>query len=415
MVNSRGASFTGAVLVAFVTACSATDAPMPTGPSASNMPSLNQSEGRGVFQRYVAIGTSVSMGWQSDGVIALTQATSWPAQLAALGGRVLDQPYIGGTGCRSPLIPPLGAGKRLSGESAFAPPATLSCSQRLPGVTLPVSNVAISGALTSDALLTTPETSGEPPTGGLYHRVLEPGHTQVSTMIEQNPKLVSVELGAADVLGAIGGALAIVPYPIWQPLYDQVLDKVQATTKMALLVGLVADVHNFPAFRTGNELWLDRLEFLGANIAVSQDCDGSTNLVFLPFKLPPVLAAAAQLAAQHLGPLPLSCAASANPFAQDFILSPTEQGAVNGQLQLMNAHIQAEATSRGYAYFSLGALYDRPNLKATFSLTTLLTSITPFGSLISLDGVHPNALGSHILTQAAAHALNVTYKLGIPE
>ena len=133
------------------------------------------------------------------------------------------------------------------------------------------------------------------------------------------------------------------------------------------------------------------------------------------YGLPPVLAAAAAAKANGLPPVPLSCAASPNPFAQDYVLSPAEQGAVNSQLQLMNAHIQAEAASRGYAYFSLGALYDRPNLKAPFSLTTLLTSFTPFGLLISLDGVHPSALGSSILAQAAAHALNVTYKLGIPE
>ena len=33
---------------------------------------LDRSEGRGIFQRYIAIGTSLSMGWQSDGVIAAT-------------------------------------------------------------------------------------------------------------------------------------------------------------------------------------------------------------------------------------------------------------------------------------------------------------------------------------------------------
>src|SRR5205823_11048591 len=99
--------------------------------------SANQSEGRGVFQRYVAIGTSVSMGWASDGVIAATQVTSWPAQLAARAGRDLSQPYIAGTGCRSPLIAPLLTFLRLSGESAGADVTTLSCSPLRADVTLP--------------------------------------------------------------------------------------------------------------------------------------------------------------------------------------------------------------------------------------------------------------------------------------
>jgi hypothetical protein len=236
-------------------------------------------------------------------------------------------------------------------------------------------------------------------------------------MIEQNPKLVSVELGGADVLGAISGVAvpggSMTPFGVWQQAYDRVVDNVQATTKMAVLVGLVGDARNFPAFRTGNEIWLDRLEFLGVNITVSPDCNGSPNWLFLPFKLPPVLAAAAQLP-PGMGPV-LSCAASLSPIAQDFVLTPTEMGIVNAQIQAMNAHIQSEASSHGYAYFSLGALYDRADLKAPFSLSVLLTSLTPFGPLISLDGVHPSALGSLILARAAAHALNVRYDLGIPE
>jgi hypothetical protein len=414
----RGISLTGLALLAVAGGCS-TDAPMPTGLTSLASASLNQSQGRGVFQRYVAIGTSLSMGWQSDGVVAATQATSWPAQLAAMGSRVLEQPYIGGTGCPAPLAAPLVLLARISGEPLLAPPGTLACSPLRAGVTLPVDNVAISGALTSDALTKTPETSGEPASGGLYHRVLEPGHTQVSTMIEANPKLVSVELGGADVLRAVSGVAvpgaSIVPFTVWQPLYDRVLDNVQATTKMAVLVGLAGDTRNFPAFRTGNELWVDRLEFAAVNIAVSPDCNGSPNWLFLPFKLPPALVAAAQLAAQHLGPFVLSCAASANPLAQDFILTPAELAIVTAQIQAMNASIQAEASSRGFAYFSLGALYDRADLKAPFSLSVLLQSPAPFGPLISLDGVHPSAAGSLILAKAAAHALNVTYNLGIPE
>lgn len=414
MFTRRAISLTGLSLLAIAGGCS-TDASVTGLTSLASSPSFNKSEGRGVLQRYVAIGTSVSMGWQSDGVVDSTQATSWPAQLAARAGRSLEQPYIAKPGCRSPLRAPLGLGLRLSGESTFAPLGTLTCAPLRADVSLPVANVAISGATTLDALNTTPETSGEPATGGLYHRVLEPGHTQVSTMVEQNPKLVSVELGGGDVLGAISGTVAaMVPYAVWQPAYDRVLDQVQATTKMAVLVGLITDARNFPAFRTGNELWAVRFEFLGANIAVSPDCNGSPNWLFLPFKLTPVLAAARQAALLGQGPVPLSCAAG-GPFDADFILTPTEMGLVNMQIQAMNAHIQSEAQKRGFAYFSLGALYDLPGLKAPFSFIALLQSPIPFGPFISLDGVHPTAAGSKILADAAAHALNVTYDLGIPE
>ena len=413
LMPRRRASIAAVALVGVAGACSM-DSSGPKRLAAPTEAAFNQSEGRGVFQRYTAIGTSVSMGVQSDGVNAATQATSWPAQLAAMGGRTIAQPLIALPGCPAPIAAPLIAGRRISGEQTLANPATLACSPLLPSVQLPVDNVAINGALTSDALLTTPELTPNP----LYDRVLQPGHTQVSTMIENNPKLVSVELGVNEILGArrgvaiVGGSL--VPVPVWAAAYDRVLDAVQSTTKMAVLVGLPADVRNFPGLRSGNELWMDRLEFLAANIAVSPDCNGSPNMIFVPIKVGLALVAAAQAAALHLGPVPFSCAAG-GPTDQDLTLTPTEVAIVNAQAAAMNLHIQTEAAARGYAYFSLGALYDQPNLKAPFSLAATFQGPQPFGPKISLDGVHPSAAGSAVLAAAAAHALNVTYKFGIPE
>src|SRR5215204_1764097 len=57
----------------------------------------------GDFQRYVAIGTSVSQGWRSDGVNAASQRTSWPAQLTEMAGRELSLPLIAFPGCGAPL------------------------------------------------------------------------------------------------------------------------------------------------------------------------------------------------------------------------------------------------------------------------------------------------------------------------
>jgi len=183
LMPRRRASLAVAALVGFAAACS-TDSSI-TSLKAPGAASESEAAGRGVFQRYTAIGTSVSMGVQSDGVNAATQATSWPAQLAAMGGRTLSQPLIALPGCPAPIAAPLIAGLRISGEQTLANPATLACSPLLAGVELPVDNVAINGALTSDALLTTPEMTPNP----VYDRVLQPGHTQVSTMIENNPKL----------------------------------------------------------------------------------------------------------------------------------------------------------------------------------------------------------------------------------
>ena len=393
-----------------VAACSDTIAPARTAHtvlSPATKAGLDESGGRGVFNRYVAIGTSLSMGWQSDGVIAATQETSWPAQLAELAHRSITQPYIDGTGCRSPLIAPLALGRRLSGEGAGQDPATLSCALLRADVVEPVQNLAINAATTADALFTTPENTTDASNRQLISRVLQPGMTQVSSMVAQNPKLVSVELGGNDVLNARSGivipGVTVVPFTTWAPVYDQVLDQVGSVAKEAVIVGLIDDVGSFPAFRRGDEMWQQRFLFAALHVNVADDCAGSANLLFVPVVVPTAVGTAAAL-----GSSTLHCAGG-GPTSQDFILTPSEAGAVNALLAQMNAHIRGEAERRGFAYFALQELYGRADIKGPFNPIALMTSTQPYGPYISLDGVHPTAAGAQVLALAAARALDERY------
>ncbi len=389
---------------ALVVAC--TDAPTATAPAPA-APRF-ESGGRGDFQRYAAIGTSVSMGWQSDGVIAAGQATSWPAQLARLAHRELSLPGIAFPGCGAPLAAPLASGRRISGELATAPGADRVCAPNEPGVVLPADNLAINGALTIDALRATPE-DPDPDNARLYARVLPPGMSQVSAMMALDPKLVSVELGGNEVLGALYGfvrpGVNVVPVAAWEPAYLQVLDAVERTAKHAVLVGLMSDVARFSGLRTGAEMWQARAIFQTLGVAVAPDCAGSPNLLFVRALVP--IAAGVTHA--------LSCADGWNGSLVDYVLTPADAQMVNAQLAAMNAIIRREAARRGFAYFALAALYENPVVKpATFNPYDVLFSNQPFGPYISLDGVHPTAAGSTLLAHAAAAALNARYDFGIP-
>ena len=79
-----------------------------------------------------------------------------------------------------------------------------------------------------------------------------------------------------------------------------------------------------------------------------------------------------------------------------------------------HAVIQDEAQTRGFAYFPLGALYEGAVTKPAFNAITVMTTAQPYGPYISLDGIHPSAEGARVIADAAAMALNATYKLGIP-
>jgi lysophospholipase L1-like esterase len=374
------------------------------------------SEGEGVFQRYVAIGTSISMGVASDGVYSASQQASWPAQLARLAHRELSLPLIQAPGCSAPIEAPLRNNRRTSGEPAGLTFLARQCMPNEAGVTLPTGNVAIDGARTGHALTATPE-NPDPGHATQYPLVLAPGQSQVTAMEAQNPKIVSVELGGNDILGATKGfylpGVNIVPVVAWEPQYRQVAARVDAAAKHAVLAGLVNDVRSFPAFRTGAEFWDARATFAPFNVAISANCENSTNLLFVPVIVPTAAGTGAFYASRGFGQYTLSCASLPAP-AEDYILDAADVAGVNAQLAAMNAVIQNEAQTRGFAYFPLGALYEGAVTKPAFNAVAIMTTAQPYGPYISLDGIHPSAEGQRVLADAAATALNSTYRLDIP-
>ena len=207
----------------------------------------------------------------------------------------------------------------------------------------------------------------------------------------------------------------VVPFPFWESQYRQVVARVDAAAKYAVLLGLVSDVRSFPSFRTGAELWDARATFAPFNVAVSADCMNSTNLLFIAVRVPVAVATGAAYARGGLGPYPLSCAsAPSSTGITDYVLEAADIIAVNAQLAAMNAVIHDEAATRGFAYFPLSVLYEDVVTKPPFNAITFMTSTQPYGPYVSLDGIHPSAEGARVIADAAANALNLTYHFNIP-
>ncbi len=406
--------------VAFAVACSDQNPSAPgTAPTQVESQSSSLAPApQGVFQRFVSIGTSISMGWQSDGAVASGQQESWTVQLAALAGRNQTQPLLGGFGCRSPLVAPLSSGARTSGEAAGAAAASFACAPNEADVTLPAQSVAIAAASTYDVMYTTPETAiGDPFYGKLYPRVLPPNTTQLHAALAQKPKFISVELGGNEVLNARSGiaipGVTLFPVAQWKLLYSALMDTVATQVDRGIVIGLINDVSSFPSFRRGGEIWADRATLAAAfNVDVQVDCDGSSNLLFVPVRIPTAIAAGLTARARGLPAVPFSCAGG-TPTTQDFVLTPTEAAIVNGQLATMNAHIMTTAQQKGFAYAALESLYGRADLKPRFSSVQLMTSPQPYGQYVSLDGIHPNVNGHAVLAAAAAQAINSRYGMGL--
>jgi hypothetical protein len=313
--------------------------------------------GRATFNKYVAIGTSISMGTQSSGNIAETQLRAWPALLAQQAGVPMNLAQFAAPGCRPPLIAPLQLFRNLRGVSSS--PSDTTCAGlrsgfALPGATTPYTNVAIDGATTSDALRLTPTiaaTSGSQKQRQLYRLILGANQSQVTAAMALAPTFVSVELGANEVLGAAtSGVLApgftYAPYEAWAPDYDAIIDSVTKVSDKGLLL-TVPNVASLVSLRRGAELYDNRAELLAVGIVVNANCENSQNLIFTGIK---ILGLYGRVAA-GLGAQSLSCAndPAATPQAPDYILTPEDAATLTALVDQMNAHITELAAANGYA------------------------------------------------------------------
>lgn len=359
------------------------------------------------MSNFVAIGTSVSMGWMSDGVVHTSQERAWVSQLAADVGVPFTLPGIAAPGCRPPLAAPLIGFRRVDSSPATA---STTCAANLPGVSLPTHNLAVEGATAMDALYSTPETATNG-RGPVTSRVLPSGMTQVTAMRSLAPTFVSVEFGGNEILSAQVGLLipgvTYVPFSAFASSYSAIIDQVRATGAKAILVTLPTDLSRFPTIRTGPEIASQRVAFAAYNVSVNADCDASPNFIFVRGKVLTAVATGVQRARLGFGPYDLSCADV--PGTMDFVLTPADIAALNALATQMSDFIRDRAAENGYASFSMSVLYDSSKEDVPFDLESFLRSDAPYGPKISLDGVHASPAGHRVLARAARVAIQQTY------
>lgn len=364
------------------------------------------------MSNYVAIGTSLSMGWASDGVVGSSQRNAWPKQLAEQARVEFTVPEIDEPGCTPPLAAPLIIFKRTDNSSAGA---SATCAANVAGVTLPTHDLAVENATTAEALNATPATAsqGRVP---VTSRVLPAGMTQITAMQSLHPTFVSVEFGGNELLPAQVGLLlsgiTFTPFETFKSNYSQIIDGVKATEAKAVLVSIRTDLRKFPTIRTGPEIASQRLAFGAYNVTVNADCDASGNFIFVRGKVLTAIITGITSAGYGLGPYDLRCADV--PGTVDYILTPGDIAFLNNLAEQMSDEIESKARENGYAFFPLGALYNESKEDVPFDLEAFLKSDTPYGTLISLDGVHPSAKGQSVFARVARQAIQRTYGTGKP-
>lgn len=400
-----------AVAVAAIAAITAACAD--NGPTAVVPPNV---PANALFTSYVALGNSLTAGYQSGGINDSTQQLSYPAMLA----KAMKTPYayasLAGSGCPPPIV-------NFQTQARLGGGTSSTCSLRNPNsITVALNNVAVPGATSLDP------TSASTSASNALSTFILGGKTQVAKAADANPTFVSVWIGNNDVLSAaLSGLLVATPgvtagvtsQATFQTNYAAMVTslKMIPTLKGAILLGVintagvpalfpVAALQN-PAFKAGFD------QFAGGTTTILPNCfvaPGNQALISI-----------AILAAMRSGthPLVVGCAKNSIPgtlVGDIFILDTGEQASLTASVAGYNAFIQSQATANGWAYVDpnpLLAALKAPGTGCVNTVPNLANATAPFGACISLDGIHPTGLANKQVTAALIAVINAAYHTNI--
>ncbi|MGH7725718.1 MAG: GDSL-type esterase/lipase family protein [Candidatus Eiseniibacteriota bacterium] len=363
------------------------------------------------FSRYVAIGTSISMGIQNAGLVEDFQVQSFPSQLArqtgANGGNFV-QPLVADPGI-SNFAPGIGV-LELTGFVP-GPVGPLPVIQPRPGTppTAPTTprpangyhNLGISGALVADALA---KTSGNPPSN-YFDIVLQGQGPMITQALNQNPTFITVELGVNDVVGGVllADPSFIVPPAIFQTLYTQLLDSIATRAPNAKLA--LANIPSVTDIPFATTIPIDFPVPIGNSVVFVRLKDASGDL---PDGSLVILTAQDSIAA-GVGLTP------GRPLPDDLVITPDERTQIDDAVRAYNVIIAALATARGAALADEFALFENLRENGLELGGTTYSFDFVSGGLFSLDGVHPSSLGYALLANEFIRAINSKFGATIPD
>ena len=350
------------------------------------------------FERYVALGNSITAGVQSGGINDSTQSLAYPVLLAGVfGAPDFSIPALAFPGCTPPL-------QRLVRPSYVGGDPD-ACEGLVPGLTGPFDNLAVPGYATAD-LLTRPSDSQFL----LQTFILPPGLSVVDAMIALDPTFVTLWIGNNDVLAAAlaGQPGLATPIPDFSADFREVLDSIAATGARTAVAN-VPDVTAIPALIDAQRMsgLVDTLQMVGANISVV-NCDDKAGWFVSILAVTPAF--------DGVTVVTIDCDAT-NPFGVDFILAGPgatvdEVAALRGLVTLYNDAIAAAVADHGFALVDVHDLFTRA--AAVFGPSEFRIRVAPvpfadFGDFFSLDGIHPSSFAQRVLANAFIDAINFTY------
>jgi lysophospholipase L1-like esterase len=383
-----------AALGAVVALAACSDKPNPLGPSTP--------VGGDIFKSYVAIGNSITAGFQSNGIMDSTQRQSYARLLAIQMGTQYHYAALAGRGCTPPIV------NGLTGALFANAPAGTCDLRTTSSVTDILNNVAVPGARVLD-----PTSASTVASNALTTFILG-GKTQVQRALDANPTFVSIWIGNNDVLQP---ALSGLFQPIvstqaqFQTSYDLMIQQLLAAEPnlKGVLIG-VAMVQYLPSVSAGALVFASPQAqgainaATGKTVVIDASCNGSTSLLNIPQLI------LAIRAGTH--PAVIACAKGIfpAPVGDLFVLDPAEQVTLTAAITAYNTYIQTKAAAIGFAYYDPNVLFAASRASGAIPPFPNFASATAtYGALITLDGVHPSAATHKLIANELIGVINTKY------
>ena len=399
---------------------------------------VEQNSGDADFTTVVAVGNSLTAGFQSNALFESAQRYSFPAIVAGqmAGVNNFEQPIISDPG--------IGGRLELDGSDLSGPiPTEEQGTPQNADLDRPYNNLGIPGAILAD--FTGTDLPGLPysarqSNNPFFDIVLrDMGSTQAAQMTSLEPTFVMFWLGNNDVLGYVtsGGNT---PYTPAGPqgfagLYQASMQQISATGADAVLYNIpnvttipfvflvnnlllqegtitVNQNNNFALVTPQGDvpIWVETTD--PSNPGVVQD----TTIMNAPnpgagqpggFFLLSARETLPQLFQNGTGLSPN------NPIPHSLVL---DNGETTQAVQLVNQYnqtISSLASSNGFALVDINTAFS--DIIANGGITVDGVSLTPTpGSLFSFDGVHPANQGHGIVANLTIEAINDTYNANLP-
>ena len=375
-----------------------------------------------IFASYVSLGNSITAGYQSSGINDSTQRQSYAQLLAKQMGTQFNYPSLKGVGCPPPI-------DNFTTQHRVGGGTSSTCALRDSTQFAIINNVAVPGAASID--LTS--------TSSAYSNILTSlflgGKSQVAKALDARPTFATVWMGNNDVLDAAAKGTAV---------YANATDTVSVRVKTQLATPGVTDTNTFKTnIRNGVNLLISQGLSKGVLIGV-------VNVTAIPLLFPAeslytnatfkamfdaaaggtttlvpnctgsrALLSFAVAGQMRTGAFPRVISCQKNipqaPVGDYFVLDSTEQRLFNTNITAYNNYIHAKADSIGFAYFDPNAaLAQLKGAGAIPVLPNIASATAPFGSYISLDGVHPAAPAHKLIAGSLITLINAKYQTSIP-